>query len=45
MFSCFVVFFVKIFKTSDEYGFLQRPSVEGTVNSMYGAKDSTLLLQ
>jgi hypothetical protein len=30
----FADFFVRIFKTKEEYGFLQNPPVEGTVNSM-----------
>ncbi len=33
-FSCFADFFVRIFKTREEYGFLLNPPVEGTVNSM-----------
>jgi hypothetical protein len=41
-FSCFADFFVWIFKTREEYGFLQNPQVEGTLNS-HGAKDSSLL--
>jgi hypothetical protein len=33
-FSCFADFFVCIFKTRVEYGFLKNPPVEGTVNSI-----------
>ncbi len=32
--SCFVDFFVRIFKIREEYGFLKNPPAEGTVNSM-----------
>jgi hypothetical protein len=33
-FSFFADFFVRSFKTGEEYGFLKNPPVEGTVNSM-----------
>jgi hypothetical protein len=33
-FSCFADFFVRIFKTKEEYGFLYNPPVERTLNSM-----------
>jgi hypothetical protein len=33
-FSCFADFFVRIFKTREESGFLKNPPVELTVNSM-----------
>jgi hypothetical protein len=33
-FSCFAVFFVRIFKTREEYGFLYSPPVERTVNNI-----------
>jgi hypothetical protein len=32
--SFVLLFFIRIFKTRQEYGFLQNPPVEGTVNSM-----------
>ncbi len=33
-FSCFADFFLRIFKTKEEYGFLRNPPVDGTMNSM-----------